>query len=83
VSDESEIDAKLIGGGHVYISSCDPHVKATYARDLLRHLAEVRKQRDTLAEALRKVRDYQGNFGEDDPKSVAIEALAAVEGGQS
>lgn len=52
-------------------------------RELQCELAEVLKQRDTLAEALHKVRDYQGNFGEDDPKSVAIEALAAVEGGQS
>lgn len=52
-------------------------------RELQCDLAEARKQRDALAEALRKVRDYQGNFGEDDPKSVAIDALSAVKGGQS
>jgi hypothetical protein len=50
---------------------------------LKRELAEARKQRDTLAEALRKIRDYKGHFGEDDPKSVAIDALATVKGGEA
>jgi hypothetical protein len=41
---------------------------------------EAEKQRDMLAEALRKVRDYKGYFGEEDPASIAIEALATVKG---
>jgi hypothetical protein len=44
---------------------------------------EAEKQRDTLAEALRKIRDYKGHFGEDDPKSVAIDALVTVKGGEA
>jgi hypothetical protein len=36
------------------------------------------KERDELANALRKIRDYEGQFGEDDPKSVAIDALKGI-----
>jgi hypothetical protein len=39
------------------------------------------EQRDRLAEALERIADYQGRFAEDDPQSIAAEALAAVKGG--
>jgi DNA-directed RNA polymerase subunit F len=46
-----------------------------------RMLYEVREQRDRLAEELERVLEYQGRFAEEDPESIAAEALAAVEGG--
>ena len=42
---------------------------------------EAEEQRDRLAEALERVLEYQGRFAEEDPESIAAEALAAVEGG--
>jgi hypothetical protein len=45
-------------------------------------LAAVTEQRDRLAEALERILEYQGRFAEEDPESIAAEALAAVEGGQ-
>jgi hypothetical protein len=44
-------------------------------------LAAVTEQRDRLAEALERVLEYQGRFAEEDPESIAAEALAAVKGG--
>jgi hypothetical protein len=43
-------------------------------------LTAVTEQRDRLAEALERVLEYQGRFDEEDPKSIAAEALAAVKG---
>jgi hypothetical protein len=46
-------------------------VKIDFARKLER-------QRDTLKEALEKILDYQGRFGEEDPESIAREALQSL-----
>jgi hypothetical protein len=48
---------------------------------LLMKLAEVTEQRDRLAVALERILNYQGRFAEEDPQSIAFEALAAVKGG--
>ena len=48
---------------------------------LERELAAVTEQRDRLAEALERILSYQGRFAEEDPESIAAEALAAVKGG--
>ena len=48
---------------------------------LERMVYQSREQRDRLAEALERVLEYQGRFDEEDPESIAAEALAAVEGG--
>ena len=50
---------------------------------LERELAAVTEQRDILAEALERVLEYQGRFDEEDPESIAAEALAAVKGKDS
>ena len=59
--------------------------KASFALDTIRQLetelTAVTEQRDRLAEALERIADYQGRFAEDDPQSIAAEALAAVKGG--
>ena len=39
------------------------------------------EQRDRLAEALERILSYQGRFSEEDPESIAAEALTAVKGG--
>ena len=39
---------------------------------------EARGQRDRLAEALERIRDYQGLFVENDPQSIATEALQSI-----
>jgi hypothetical protein len=39
------------------------------------------EQRDRLAEALERILSYQGRFCEEDPESIAAEALTAVKGG--
>jgi hypothetical protein len=49
-------------------------VKIDFARKLER-------QRDMLIDALERIADYQGRFGEEDPTSIATEALAVVKGG--
>jgi hypothetical protein len=36
-------------------------------------------QRNNLAEALERILSYQGRFAEEDPESVAIEALKSLE----
>ena len=63
-------------------------VTADFARTLERELTAAREeltavteQRDRLAEALERIADYQGRFAEEDPESIAREALAAVKGG--
>jgi len=43
---------------------------------------KLREQRDRLAAALERILEYQGRFAEEDPESIAAEALAAVEGGE-
>jgi len=43
--------------------------------------AAVTEQRDGLVEALERIAEYQGRFAEEDPESIAREALAAVKGG--
>jgi hypothetical protein len=50
---------------------------------LERELTTVTEQRDSLAEALERVLEYQGRFDEEDPESIAAEALAAVKGKDS
>ena len=56
-----------------------------FRRDLFKlqeqQLNNVRAERDMLAEALERVLEYQGRFDEEDPESIAAEALTAVEGG--
>lgn len=42
MSDTPETDAALIGGGHLYVSACDPHIKASLARKLERERDELR-----------------------------------------
>lgn len=46
-------------------------VKIDFARKLER-------QRDMLIEALEKILDYQGRFAEEDPESIATEALQSL-----
>jgi hypothetical protein len=41
-------------------------------------LAAVTEQRDRLAEALERVLEYQGRFAEEDPESIAAEALQSL-----
>jgi hypothetical protein len=55
---------------------------SNFAKQLERELATVTEQRDRLAEAMERILSYQGRFGEEDPESIAAEALAAVKGGQ-
>ena len=51
-------------------------------QDLEKQLSTITEQRDRLAEALERILSYQGRFAEEDPESIAAEALAAVEGGE-
>jgi len=41
-------------------------------------LSEVTEQRDRLAEALERILSYQGRFAEEDPESIAAEALQSL-----
>ena len=41
-------------------------------------IARVREQRDRLAEALERILDYQGRFAEEEPESIAREALKSL-----
>ena len=43
-----------------------------------RELAAVTEQRDRLVEALERIADYQGRFAEEDPASIATEALQSL-----
>ena len=38
----------------------------------------VTEQRDRLAEALERILSYQGRFAEEDPESIATEALQSL-----
>jgi len=51
--------------------------------ELLGELAEARKQRDTLAEALRKCRKYMNDEIDSLPFYVIDDALAVMKGGDS
>jgi molecular chaperone DnaK (HSP70) len=42
---------------------------------------KIERERDMMAGALKRILSYQGRFDEEDPESIAAEALAAVEGG--
>ena len=46
-------------------------VKVDFARKLER-------ERDMLIEALERIAEYQGRFAEEDPKSIATEALQSL-----
>jgi hypothetical protein len=50
---------------------------------LERELTAATEQRDRLAEALELILSYQGRFCEEDPESIAAEALIAVKGKDS
>jgi hypothetical protein len=39
---------------------------------------QLREQRDRLAEALERILEYQGRFAEEDPESIATEALQSL-----
>jgi hypothetical protein len=41
-------------------------------------LTAVTEQRDRLAEALERILEYQGRFAEEDPESIAKEALQSL-----
>jgi hypothetical protein len=58
-------------------------IEANYKGTLMleRMVYQLREQRDRLAEALERILSYQGRFAEEDPESIAAEALAAVKGG--
>jgi MoxR-like ATPase len=45
---------------------------------LERELTAVTEQRDRLAEALERILDYQGRFAEEEPESIAKEALKSI-----
>jgi len=62
MTDTPETDEAQFGTGRVSVD---------FARKLER-------QRDTLKEALEKILDYQGRFGEEDPESIAREALQSL-----
>lgn len=42
------------------------------------NMKEVTEQRDRLAKALERILDYQGRFAEEDPESIAREALKSL-----
>lgn len=62
MTDTPETDEAQFGTGRVSVD---------FARKLER-------QRDTLKEALEKILDYQGRFAEEDPESIATEALQSL-----
>ena len=47
-------------------------------QELERELTAVTEQRDRLAEALEQILEYQGRFAEEDPESIAREALQSL-----
>ena len=53
-----------------------------FRRDLYslqtKQLDDVREQRDRLAEALERILDYKGRFAEEEPESIAREALKSL-----
>ena len=46
--------------------------------EIERELTAVTEQRDRLAEALERILEYQGRFAEEDPESIATEALQSL-----
>jgi hypothetical protein len=46
--------------------------------ELETELTTVTEQRDRLAEALERILEYQGRFAEEDPESIAKEALQSL-----
>ena len=42
------------------------------------YVQELEQQRDRLAEALERILSYQGRFAEEDPESIATEALQSL-----
>jgi hypothetical protein len=48
------------------------------ALELESELTAVTEQRDRLAEALERILEYQGRFAEEDPESIATEALQSI-----
>ena len=57
---------------------CHAHSESECACDVdwtPREVYELREQRDRLAKALERILSYQGRFCEEDPESIAAEAL--------
>jgi len=52
-----------------------------HTQSIVSEANELREQRDRLVEALERILSYQGRFCEEDPESIAAEALTAVKGG--
>jgi hypothetical protein len=79
---ERQRDAALIGYNECRATIEDARraLGATAHEGLLLAAMRVTEQRDRLAEALERILSYQGRFAEEDPESIAAEALAAVEG---
>jgi len=62
-----------------------PGISVHFGRELERELIAARaeltavtEQRDRLAEALEQILEYQGRFAEEDPQSIAREALQSL-----
>lgn len=58
-----------------------PIIYYCYANDMAKlelELTTVTKQRDRLAESLERILDYKGRFAEEDPESIAREALKSL-----
>jgi hypothetical protein len=53
-------------------------VPADFAKMLEEELKAVTEQRDRLAEAIERILEYQGRFAEEDPESIAKEALQSL-----
>ena len=69
---------KYIPGGGCL---CHAHSESECACDedwTPREVYELREQRDRLAEALERILSYQGRFCEEDPESIAAEALQSL-----
>ena len=49
-----------------------------FARQIERELTAVTEQRDRLTEALERILEYQGRFAEEEPESIATEALQSI-----
>ena len=64
-----------IYGGKTIGEQYDIAARIAKLPDLERELTAMTKQRDRLAEALEQILSYQGRFAEEDPESIASEAL--------
>jgi len=74
-TDTPQTDAETWRAGDLSIGS---KVCANFARKLERERDEAREQRDRLAEALERILSHQGRFDEEDPESIATEALQYI-----